>query len=96
LVDADKDKKNKKKDEGLNLDNLIFKGGDKGKLLTTGQEIMDGFQQGMRQTETITFYIKTIQFFDAKGEKINEPILVEQVFGSFDEYRLYDTSILHY
>ena len=30
------------------------------------------------------------------GEKKNDPILVEQVFGNFDEFRLYDTSYLHF
>ena len=46
--------------------------------------------------EQIQFFIKTIQFFNEKGEKKNEPILVEQIFGDFNEFRIYDTSFLHY
>ena len=42
------------------------------------------------------FYIKTIQFFDGKGEPKKNPILTEQVFGNFDEFRLYDTTHIHY
>ena len=60
------------------------------------EQIMHGFKQGVERSEQITFYIKTIQFYDAKAKPINEPILVEQVFGKFDDFRLYDTSTLHY
>jgi len=52
--------------------------------------------EAVRQAETVQFFIKTIQFFDEKGEKKNDPILVEQVFGQFDEFRLYDASYLHF
>lgn len=41
------------------------------------------------------FYIKTFQVYNRYGEPIDDPILVEQVFGSFETYRLYDTSVLH-
>lgn len=39
-----------------------------------------------------TFYIKTIQFYDNMGQPIGLPILTEQIFGDFDDYRLQDTS----
>lgn len=41
------------------------------------------------------FYIKTFQVFNSNGEPLGDPVLVEQVFGSFENYRLYDTSVLH-
>ena len=28
------------------------------------------------------------------GGAIGDPVLVEQVFGNFDDYRLYDTSLI--
>ena len=57
---------------------------------------MQGLKDVVKKTEQIQFYIKTIQFFDENGQKKNEPILVEQVFGAFDDFRLYDTAHLHY
>lgn len=42
-----------------------------------------------------TFFIKTIQIYDKYGSIKYPPILVEQVIGSFDAYRLYDTSFIH-
>lgn len=33
--------------------------------------------------------------FDKEGYAIGDPVIVEQVFGVFDNYRLYDTSLLH-
>ena len=56
---------------------------------------IESFQEMVKSSEVIYFYIKTIQFFDEQGKKINEkPILVEQVFGDFSDFRLYDTSII--
>ena len=43
-----------------------------------------------------SFYIKTLQIFDKEGNELDDPILVEQVYGNFDSYRLYDISTLHY
>lgn len=43
-----------------------------------------------------SFYIKTLQIFDKEGRALDEPILVEQVYGNFDQYRLYDISTLYY
>lgn len=42
-----------------------------------------------------TFHIKTIQIFNKDGQPQWPPILAEQVNGSFDAYRLYDTSFVH-
>lgn len=41
-----------------------------------------------------TFYIKTLEVLNKYGKSLsaNGPILVEQVFGNFDQVRLYDTS----
>jgi len=59
------------------------------------RQVIDKFKEMVSATEVIKFYIKTIQFFDEGGNKITEqPILVEQVFGDFDDSRLYDVSIL--
>jgi len=41
------------------------------------------------------FFIKTIQVFDKVGNPLTEPILMEQVFGTFDSFRIYDGSFLH-
>jgi len=46
--------------------------------------------------DEITFHIKTIQFFDPTSDMKSDPILVEQVFGQFDDCNLYDTSTLRY
>ena len=41
--------------------------------------------------------MKTIELFDENGKPLHHPILVEQVFGTFDDVnRLYDTSYLQY
>jgi len=53
-------------------------------------------QQAAEDEERQSFYIKTLQVFDKNGEKLDDPILVEQVYGTFDSYRLYDISCLHY
>jgi len=43
---------------------------------------MKGINEAFDESHNhIEFYIKTIQFFNELGEKKNEPILVEQVFG---------------
>ena len=50
----------------------------------------------------VSFYIKTIQFFKFNSEiqtlePINQaPILVEQCFGQFSDFRMYDTDTLKY
>jgi len=41
------------------------------------------------------FFIKTLQVFDKFGKPVSEPILLEQVFGTFDSFRIYDGSFLH-
>ena len=46
--------------------------------------------------ESNTFFIKTIEFFDDKGESLSQPILVEQIYGEFIENRIYDVSITQY
>ena len=58
---------------------------------------MDDTENVMKATEFVTFYIKTIQFFDENGRAINSPILVEQVFGGFEDInRLYDVAHMYY
>ena len=47
-------------------------------------------------TDSQCFFIKTLQIFDKEGNALDDPILVEQVYGNFDSYRLYDISTLHY
>ena len=42
------------------------------------------------------FYIKTLQLYNKFGEPVHEPILLEQVFGAFDSFRIYDGSFTHY
>ena len=47
--------------------------------------------------ESKSFYVKTLEFYTQETEKAREmcpPILTELVFGKFDDYRLYDTSII--
>ena len=34
--------------------------------------------------------------FDKHGEKLDDPLLIEQVYGNFDDFRLYDISCLQY
>ena len=57
---------------------------------------MQGLKEVVKKTEQIVFYIKTIQLFDENGKAKNEQILVEQVFGNFDDFRLYDTAHVHF
>ena len=42
------------------------------------------------------FFIKTLQVYDKFGRPQMEPILLEQVFGTFDSFRIYDGSFLHH
>lgn len=51
---------------------------------------------GEDNSDDQSFYIKTLQIFDKEGQALDDPILVEQVYGEFDSYRLYDISTLHY
>ena len=47
------------------------------------------------EAEKMHFYIKTLQFYNSEGVPYDESaILVEQVFGAFDEFRLYDVSTI--
>ena len=42
------------------------------------------------------FFVKTLEFYCQENDKTEQmilPILTEIVFGKFDDYRLYDTSI---
>ena len=34
--------------------------------------------------------------FDKDGQKLDDPILIEQVYGQFDDFRIYDVSFLQY
>ena len=48
------------------------------------------------EQESQNFFIKTLQIFDKENKALGEPILVEQVYGNFDQYRIYDISTLHF
>ena len=59
------------------------------------KEEIEAFNEMVSSTEVIKFHIKTLQFFDENGDKMTpRPILVEQVFGEFGDFRLYDTSLI--
>lgn len=58
-------------------------------------------KKGVLQDELFTpsnnfFFIKTLQVYDKFGRPRMEPILLEQVFGTFDSFRIYDGSFLHH
>lgn len=58
-------------------------------------------KQGVLQDELFTpsnnfFFIKTLRVYDKFGQPLIDPILLEQVFGSFDSFRIYDGSFLHH
>lgn len=48
-----------------------------GALKLTPKKEPTEYREVMKKTEIIQFYIKTIQFYDDNGQKINDPILVE-------------------
>lgn len=52
------------------------------------------YSQPNQQQAKNTFYIKTLEVCNKFGQSLSPtgPILVEQVFGDFDQVRLYDTS----
>ena len=59
------------------------------------KEEIESFTEMVSSQEVIKFHIKTLQFFDELGNKMTpRPILVEQVFGDFGDFRLYDTSLI--
>lgn len=61
-----------------------------------GAHAMAHLNQDEADEDSQCFYIKTLQIFDKEGNELDDPILVEQVYGNFDSYRLYDISTLHY
>ena len=59
------------------------------------KEEIEAFNEMVSSTEVIKFHIKTLQFFDELGNKMTpRPILVEQIFGEFGDFRLYDISLI--
>lgn len=61
-----------------------------------GSHAVANLNQNDDDADQQSFYIKTLQIFDKEGNELDDPILVEQVYGNFDSYRLYDISTLHY
>lgn len=79
-----RNKSQKNKERGTQLQNI-----DKN-IINTAL-----YSQPHQSVNKNIFYIKTLEVRDINGNPLKEstgPILIEQIFGDFDQVRLYDTS----